>query len=59
MFYIASECTPDPVQALTYLNKARNNRGLLDLTDAATLSEELKKEYQKEFFGEGQLFFLL
>ena len=57
LFYIASECTPDPVQALIYLNKVRNNRGLLNLTAAAVLSKELQKEYQKEFFGEGQLFF--
>lgn len=57
LYYIASECTSDPVQALTYLNTVRNNRGLLNLTAAATLSTELKKEYRKEFFGEGQLFF--
>ncbi|KIO74607.1 hypothetical protein TH53_25445 [Pedobacter lusitanus] len=57
MFYIAAESSSDQVQALTYLNKVRNNRGLLSLTAAAALSKELQKEYQKEFYGEGQLFY--
>jgi hypothetical protein len=57
MFYIAAEAATDQVQALAYLNTVRNNRGLLNLTASAALNKELQKEYQKEFFGEGQLFY--
>lgn len=59
MYYIAAECT-DPVTATGYLNKVRENRGLKDLQvmqDAATQQTEITKEYQKEFWCEGQLFF--
>jgi starch-binding outer membrane protein, SusD/RagB family len=57
MYYIAAECTADPGQAISYLNTVRFNRGLPDLSQNAVLSDELTKEYQKEFWGEGQLFF--
>jgi hypothetical protein len=57
MFYIAAECEPNAATALGYLNTVRNNRGLLNLAATANLTTELQKEYQKEFFGEGQLFY--
>ncbi|HEY0273225.1 MAG TPA: RagB/SusD family nutrient uptake outer membrane protein [Chitinophaga sp.] len=59
MYYIAAECS-DPATATTYLNKVRENRGLKDLDilpDAATAQNEIFKEYQKEFYCEGQLFY--
>lgn len=65
MYYIAAECagsTGNIATGLLYLNKVRNSRGLTSLTtatitDAATLSNEIMKEYQKEFIQEGQTFF--
>jgi hypothetical protein len=57
MYYIAAECETDPDLARTYLNTVRYNRGLTDLPPTANINTELMKEYQKEFYGEGQLFF--
>ncbi|UKJ09274.1 RagB/SusD family nutrient uptake outer membrane protein [Solitalea lacus] len=65
MYYIAAECANnngDLAQALVYLNKVRNARGLSSLTStdassSAALSLEITKEYKKEFFQEGQTFF--
>lgn len=53
VYYIAAEAG----QKVEYLNKVRNQRGLLNLAPNANFSTELLKEYQKEFFGEGQLWF--
>nr|WP_199077321.1 RagB/SusD family nutrient uptake outer membrane protein [Pedobacter sp. ASV19] len=65
MYYIAAESagTAGNVEAgLSYLNKVRSARGLNALTsasipDAVSLSNEIMKEYQKEFIQEGQTFF--
>ncbi|WMI64127.1 RagB/SusD family nutrient uptake outer membrane protein [Aestuariibaculum sp. YM273] len=57
MYYIAAETETDEALALQYLNTVRFNRGLVDLGPGANVDAELEKEYQKEFFGEGQLFF--
>lgn len=57
MYYIAAEATNDPSESLQYLNTVRYNRGLIDLTAESSIEDEIKKEYMKEFFGEGQLFF--
>ncbi|UKJ07679.1 RagB/SusD family nutrient uptake outer membrane protein [Solitalea lacus] len=57
MYYIAAECELDQNQALAYLNTVRNNRGLINLGSTANFKNELLKEYKKEFFGEGQLFY--
>ncbi|TCD29744.1 RagB/SusD family nutrient uptake outer membrane protein [Pedobacter psychrodurus] len=59
VYYIAAECETDLNQAFANINTVRNNRGLtsLPVTTSATLNTELQKEYQKEFFGEGQLFY--
>jgi len=59
MYYIAAECS-DPATATGYLNTVRENRGLSDLPaglDAATVQNEIFKEYEKEFYAEGQLFY--
>jgi hypothetical protein len=57
LYYILSETDPDPVKALDYLNTVRNNRGLSSLAAVTNLQDQLTREYQKEFWGEGQLFF--
>lgn len=57
MYYIISECEADKNEQVRVLNQVRFNRGLVDLASTITVNTELQKEYQKEFFGEGQLFF--
>ncbi len=65
-YYIAAECmikksTPDAAGALTLLNSVRQRRGITtDLTDATTsvIMNEIVKEYAKEFYCEGAMFFL-
>lgn len=57
MYFILAETDPDQVAALNYLNTARRNRGLTSLDAPVNIPNELRKEYQKEFWGEGQLFF--
>ncbi len=57
-YYIAAECETDQTQALTYLNTVRQKRNLLtNITDYANFRTELTKEYLKEFYGEGQLWY--
>lgn len=60
MYYILAETAATPETGIGFLNMVRKNRGLaelpLDLT-AANLATEIKKEYQKEFLAEGQLFY--
>jgi len=59
MYYIAAECS-DPATATGYLNTVREQRGLSDLAgglDAAAIQNEILKEYQKEFYAEGQMFY--
>lgn len=57
LYYILAETEPEETKALEYLNQVRLNRGLTMLTNVLGLEDEIRKEYQKEFFGEGQLFF--
>lgn len=57
LYYILAETETDPVKARTYLNTVRNNRGLPNLAANLPLPGEILKEYRKEFYGEGQLFF--
>ncbi len=57
MFYIAAETEPDPALALEYLNTVRYERGLANLSTGVNLENEIQKEYRKEFYGEGQMFF--
>ncbi len=57
MYYIAAECSGD----VSYLNTVRRARNVLnDLPASITPSQlqaELFKEYRKEFYCEGQLFY--
>jgi hypothetical protein len=60
MYYIAAECAATPAEGVSYLNTIRTNRGLTSLPttiSAATLDTEILKEYKKEMYGEGQVFF--
>lgn len=59
MYYIAAESS-DPATATGFLNKVRENRGLSDLPaglSQTVIQNEIFKEYQKEFYCEGQLFY--
>lgn len=58
MYYIAAECTADLATATGYINLVRENRGLkpVAVTTDQQLQTEIRKEFQKEFWGEGQLF---
>lgn len=57
MYYIAAEGVADDNNAGTLLNTVRSNRGLPPLTINNDRQAQITKEYEKEFWGEGQLFF--
>ena len=66
MYYMAAECLletgndADRIKAIEYLNTVRDNRGIAKLGNdmtAGTVQDEITKEYQREFIGEGQLFY--
>ncbi len=62
MYYIAAEASETIDQALVYLNKVRTARLIPALSagsvsTAALLETELFKEYRKDFYSEGQLWF--
>lgn len=63
MYYIAAECTfdTDAAKAWDYFNTVRFNRGIgtkLNDPSKTVFMNELVKEARKEFFAEGQLFFM-
>jgi hypothetical protein len=57
LYYILAETEPVAADGINYLNTVRNNRGLTNLAATAVLATELQKEYQKEFWGEGQVYY--
>lgn len=58
MYYILAECTKEDEEAADYLNKVREARGIEAVSFGNESKEEaLEKEYRKEFYAEGQLFF--
>lgn len=58
LYYIAAESEPNAADGINnYLNVVRFNRGLTNLATTVNINTELQKEYQKEFYGEGQLFY--
>ena len=62
LYYIAAECTyaSNPALALSYLNEVRLRRGIGQPLSSSSKDEflnELLKEYRKDLFAEGQLFF--
>lgn len=60
MYYIAAEASATPADGVAFLNVVRQARLIpalpTTITDA-NLQAELQKEYRKEFYGEGQLWF--
>lgn len=69
MYYIAAEClnatgnANDRKEAIKLINTVRNNRGIspqMNLEDnlsADNVTQEIYKEYRKEFICEGQMFY--
>ena len=60
MYYILAETAETPAVGVGYLNAVRQNRGLSNLATTITataLTAAITREYQKEFYAEGQLFF--
>lgn len=63
MYYIAAECSydTDPATALNYFNTVRFQRGIgtpLSVSTKDAFLGELIKDARKEFFGEGQVFYM-
>lgn len=56
VYYIAAECEPVAVEGLKWLNEMRKRRGLPAVSGSIT--SPLIKEYIREFYGEGQSFYL-
>lgn len=57
MYLIAAETAPTVEEGFGYLNEFLPHRGLETILSDNDLSLCIQKEYRKEFFGEGQLFF--
>jgi hypothetical protein len=60
MYYIAAEASATPADGVVFLNAVRKARLIPELATSITdvnLQAELQKEYRKEFYGEGQLWF--
>lgn len=57
MAYIAAECASTHEEATSYLNLVRAHRGMKPLAEdgAGVPQDEIRKEYQREFLCEGQL----
>lgn len=60
MYYILAETAGTPDAGLVFLNQVRNKRVLAAIPSGISsqkLDEEILKEYQKDFYAEGQLFY--
>ncbi|MCQ4872314.1 RagB/SusD family nutrient uptake outer membrane protein [Butyricimonas paravirosa] len=62
MYYIAAECASITADGVEFLENVRNNRGLTSFALNKSMSKEeleseIRKEYKKEFWGEGQLWY--
>lgn len=62
IYYIAAECVfeTDQTRALNYFDEVRSHRGIGSKLEVSTLAQfqaELLKEYRKEMYAEGQLFY--
>ena len=60
MYLIAAECENLPKDGYEWLNQSRDRRGLpaLPVVSADDLMTRIRKEYLKEYYGEGQSFFM-
>ncbi len=56
---IAAECSPTLAEGNNYLNLVRTARNCVSLTAGtdAQLKDYISREFRKEVFGEGQMFF--
>lgn len=60
LYYIMAETAATSAEGVGYLNLVRTARGLSMLPntiEAQTLQNEITKEYRKEFYAEGQVFY--
>jgi len=57
MYYIAAEATSNKDEAYELINTVRLHRQCPDLDKGGDLRNDLMYEYNREFIGEGQLFF--
>jgi hypothetical protein len=60
LYYILAETAATPDAGLAFLNQVRDKRVLPVITPGITaqrLTDEITKEYQKDFYAEGQLFY--
>ena len=59
MYYILAECEEDMATSANYLSTVRTNRGLepVEYSTEEDKTAALDKEWRKEFYGEGQLFY--
>ena len=59
MYYILAECTADHTESARYLNRVRDRRAIepTSYSTPAAKRNAIEREYRKEFYGEGQLFF--
>lgn len=60
LYFIAAETAPATAEGVAYLNAVRTARLLPELATSLTAVElmaEIQKEYRKEMYGEGQLFY--
>jgi hypothetical protein len=62
MYYIAAECSydTDPVQAIDYVDAVLSHRGVdsMSVTGKQDFMNQLVQEARKEFYGEGQIFYM-
>lgn len=60
MYYILAETAATPDEGLGFLNKVRDKRAIAVIAPGVApqkLTDEITKEYQKDFYAEGQLFY--
>ncbi|MGX5821029.1 RagB/SusD family nutrient uptake outer membrane protein [Chitinophaga lutea] len=57
LFYILAETAPTAAEGFGYLDSVRIHRNLNFTPLTNDLAKEIAKEYRKEFYGEGQLFY--
>jgi hypothetical protein len=63
MYYIAAECSYDanPAQATAYVDSVRFHRGIgvtMSASNKQDFMNQLVQEARKEFYGEGQIFYM-
>ena len=59
MYYILAECTDNLDESAALISKIREARGIEDVTfaDESEKMKHIEKEYRKEFYAEGQLWY--